>query len=539
MQSTKLAWIRGGFAVGALATALLGCSSDDPANRNVAGAGGSAGATSVGGGAGSADGGATSSSMGGAITITSAGASTAGSGGSTDSGGSTQTSASGAAGASKAIPLPAGSREFNHIVNLVDADATAEVEALLRTPAGVGLPISTKLFMKYYLDEYDFVFFVTDHAVENGTAAAAFCPVYRPAQAATGDKVSYDYRQQHGTARALGVIGVDGSGEPPLEHEISHYWAAHLDKSFGFGVDAVTDYGSHWGMTSVHGQLGGFDGASLACANPAGAVPPNCTAESNGHFRYTVAPFYPYVNRTVNYAPLELYLMGLLPAAEVPASFSRIDGADFSAASYDATTKKTSIEGTGTSQILFADILKFHGEVPLKAANQHAYTSAFVVVSSSPANDTVLSRVSSWQEVFGNYIAGTGLNRSFAERTGNRASITSRLGQRRTPTDPIPAPPPPAACSVTLQDCGAGLGCYGSATRKCAVAGTLAIGQACTQNSDCIPGGGCPTQLKQCVNYCDPLDATAPKACATFCKAGTTQLVDSTGALSGAYCSLN
>lgn len=532
MQLTKFGLVWVGFTAGTVAAALVGCGSDDHDNGNRGGGASAASSPSGGSATTSSAGGATTAAMGGATTTASAGSSDV-------SGGSTATDASGAAGATNAIPLPPGSRDFNHIVNLVDAEATAEVEGVLRTATGVGLPLSTQLFLKYYLDEYDFLFFVTDHAVASATAAAAFCPVYRPAQAATGDKVSYDYRQQHGSARALGVIGVDGSGEPPLEHEIAHYWAAHLDKSFGFGKDAATDYGSHWGITSVHGQLGGFDAASLACANPAGAVPPDCVAEPNGHYRYTVAGFYPYVNRTVNYAPLELYLMGLLPAAEVPATFLRIDGVDFSASSYDAATSKSTIEGTGTTSIQFADILKFHGEVPLKAANQRAFTSAFVVVSSSPASDAAMTNISKWQEVFGSYVVGTGLNRSFAERTGNRAAITSRLGQRRTPTDPIPDPPALAACSVTLQDCGDGLGCYGSATRKCAIAGTLAIGQACTQNSDCVPGAGCPNQLKQCVAYCDPSNATATKACATFCTAGVTQLVDSAGALTGAYCSLN
>jgi len=441
--------------------------------------------------------------------------------------------------ASNAIPLPGGSREVSHIVNLVDATATAEVEGLLQGATGTGLPVSTTLFLKYYLDEYDFLFFVTDHAVANANAAATFTPVYRPAQAATGDKVTYDYRQLHGTERVMGVIGVDGSNEPPLEHEISHYWAAHLDKSLGFGVDAVTDYGSHWGMTSVHGQLGGFDATTLACTTPAGKVPPNCTAEANGRFRYTLAPFYPYVNRTANYAPLELYLMGLLPAAEVPASYIRIDGADFSTITYDSATKMDYLEGSGTSQILFADVLKLHGEVPLKTASQRAFTSAFIVISASPASDALMANVAKWQEVFGNYIAGTGLNRSFAERTGNRATLSTRLGRRRTPTDPLPNPPAPVQCSVTSQDCGTGLGCYGSAARKCAVAGTLTNGQTCTQNSDCLPGSGCPTQLRQCVSYCDPFDATAAKACSKFCKFSVTNLVDSTGGLTGAYCTLN
>src|SRR5688572_15247463 len=133
MQVTKLAWVWGGFALGAISTMGMGCSSDDSPDSRV---------PSTGGSRTSSSGGTSGTTMAGGGSTTTAGSPAAPTGGSDDSGGS---SGSGSAGASNAIPFSAGSREFNHIVNLVDADATAEVEAVLRTATGMGLPLSTKL----------------------------------------------------------------------------------------------------------------------------------------------------------------------------------------------------------------------------------------------------------------------------------------------------------------------------------------------------------------------------------------------------------
>jgi hypothetical protein len=420
----------------------------------------------------------------------------------------------------------------------VNAEAVAEVERLLRGEATSGLPRAAHEFYDYYLDEYDFLFILVDHTVADSVAVAAFEPVYRPARAATGDNRPTDRRLAHGSERLKGVIGGQvGTSPPPLEHELAHYWAAHLDPSFGFGRDRAQNYTSHWGMTSVHGQLGGFDSSSLTCATPAGALPPNCTAEGNGRFRYSLSSFLPYVNRLVDYAPLELYLMGLLPAAEVPQRFVLLDDAAFSEAIVDAATKRLTLEASGTKDILFSDILKLHGEVPLAPEKDRRFSAAFIVLSAAPASDSVMTAVAGWQEIFGNYAPADPILHSFESRTGGRATLATRLGRRRTPMDPKPMPPPPMMCSVTEQDCPAGLACYGSATRECGVPGSLAEGAPCMVNTECLPGYACPNRIKTCARYCDPFDAMAAKACAKICSNGATQLVDSMSVLVGAYCS--
>jgi hypothetical protein len=401
-----------------------------------------------------------------------------------------------------------------------------------------GLSMAARLFYEYYLDEYDFLIVVTDHLVENATAFAAFDAVHRPAQLATGDRSTEDLRFAHGSERLLGVVACNGGeSSPPLEHELAHYWANHLDPSLGFGVDATQNYGSHWGMTSVHGQLGGFDENAFFCVDPPDAVPPNCTPESDGTMLFRFGPFAPHVNRSADYAPLELYLMGLVPKEEVQDRFLVVEGAAFSETVVDPDTGDYLIAGAGVGEIQFSDVVALHGEVPLKPEEDRHYRAAFVVVSESPASEEQLAFVSEWQETFGNHVGATGTLRSFEERTGNRATLSTRLGRRRTADDPVPDPPMPAVCSVTLQDCPDDLGCYGSADRLCGIPGTLEEGDPCERNDDCLPGFACPTSLRACAPYCDPFDESAAKACTTWCPGAYTRLLDGEGELTGGYCS--
>jgi len=556
----SLALRRGRWWLGASAAFSLpvavGCGGDKSDQDDDGGTGGgSSGSFGKGGAGGSAvagasakagagTGGALTGGVGGAAGLgPSAGASgraDAGGGGSPNAGngGSAGGGTSGAAGGTSSDPLPDGSREVEHVVNLVNAEAVAEVEGLLRGEPQAGLPAGAHEFYDYYLDEYDFLILIVDHTVDSAVAAAAFEPVYRPARASTGDNRPTDRRLTHGSERLMGVIGGQYSGSsPPLEHELSHFWAAHLDAMFGFGKDSEQSYESHWGMTSVHGQLGGFDETSMQCVVPVGAVPPNCTAESNGNFQYSFDPFYPYVNRTVDYAPLELYLMGLIPASDVPERFLLLEDSAFSQAALDSATNRLTLEASGTSDIVFSDILDFHGVRPLATEAEKHLTAAFIVVSAAPASDEVMATVAGWQETFGNYAPEIGVFHSFESRTGGRATLATRLGRRRTAADPEPNPPMPSACSLTEQDCPDGLACYGSMMHECSVPGTLPEGATCVQNVDCIPGYACPNSLKACAPYCDPFDATAEKACAA-CPNGYTQLVDDSDALVGGYCKL-
>src|SRR5690606_5179852 len=94
----------------------------------------------------------------------------------------------------------------------------------------------------------------------------------------------------------------------PSLHELFHQW----------GNDALpTASPYHWGFSSVGGQLGGFGSGELVDLGGG-----DYTATLNG------GPFGTYANsgNDIGYAPLELYLMGLIPADEVPAITFAPDG---------------------------------------------------------------------------------------------------------------------------------------------------------------------------------------------------------------------
>jgi hypothetical protein len=88
----------------------------------------------------------------------------------------------------------------------------------------------------------------------------------------------------------------------PSLHELMHRWGNYV-------LD-VPEAPGHWGFSNVGGQLGGWADGTLVDLR-------------DGTFRATSAlggRFWPNSNggNIVPYAPLELYLMGLIPAGEVP-----------------------------------------------------------------------------------------------------------------------------------------------------------------------------------------------------------------------------
>ncbi len=112
--------------------------------------------------------------------------------------------------------------------------------------------------------------------------------------------------------RGYSFLGTrDGLLAGPSLHEIAHGWCAYLDGPLALAEQIGRTPMSHWGFTSVGGVLGGWARGSL---------------ESLGGQKYrALAPtefedFAPqgYANNNIHYAPLELYLMGLIDPEEVP-----------------------------------------------------------------------------------------------------------------------------------------------------------------------------------------------------------------------------
>jgi hypothetical protein len=99
------------------------------------------------------------------------------------------------------------------------------------------------------------------------------------------------------------------------------------------------------------------------------------------------------------------------------------------------------VEGSGIGAIAMSDIVARHGvRAPAADSDKH-FTAAFVVVSATPEPDAMLDRVVTWQQFWGGDVPANGGEMSFELATGGRATMTTRIGRRRTSADPPPLPP--------------------------------------------------------------------------------------------------
>ena len=338
-------------------------------------------------------------------------------------------------------PFPNGGRQYKTIVNLVDPALVQAIEAALTDPTGVkDYSAVTQAFYALYPDDYDFLYFFLDHQVPNATAEASFDVVNRPAIPGTGIDTPVALTQFGSAGHLRGATAFQATTDdafPAVAHETAHYWANYLDPALGFGHDKSTDYGPHWGITGVYGQLGGFDPTSVSCVDPEDAAPPACTLDPTvGTYSYVMSAFTPNTNTFLGiaYAPLELYMMGLVTQSDLPTSFAVVQNAQF-----DGLVQTISlVEGTGIGAIQMSDIVARHGvRAPAADADKH-FSAAFVVVSAMPEPDATLDPVVTWQQYWGGDIPANGGEMSFALATGNRATMTTSIGRRRTGADPAP-----------------------------------------------------------------------------------------------------
>ena len=336
--------------------------------------------------------------------------------------------ADGTVGDSGPTVVPPGLQLRPHAVNIVDSAAADEVRryVLGEEPQ---LHVGAATFYAHFDDEYDFLYVFTDAPVPMTTAR--YTPVRREALPSVGISSAYEDPGYGGHARLRAAVGVSFSmsGNGPTLHETLHHWGTFLDARFGFGRDRDIDFGPHWGVASVHGQHGGFDLATVRCSMPPDAPPP-CSADTDGVIRVTTDEFGPAANGgdSLPYAPIELYLMGLMPRAEVPSPIVVLDGAHF--VSQDASTRRMSFEITGTHEVTMDDIVAVHGERPAAPPEERAYRAAFVSFSDVPLSAERMDALERWAAVFGNDATTPGLL-SFEEATDGRATMSTRLGVAR------------------------------------------------------------------------------------------------------------
>lgn len=329
-------------------------------------------------------------------------------------------------------PVPEGLQLRAHAVNIVDSESAAEI---VRYVNGTSPELyhSAQVFFDHFADEYDFLYVFSDGPVDGATTSARFTPVRRPVIAGTGiTRATTNTNYPSSATHLRGAIGVNFSavGNGPTLHETLHYWSMFLSPSFGFGRDRDQSFGAHWGVASVNGQHGGFDLDTLRCANPADAQPPRCMPDADGVTRITVGTFGPNANGGDSrpYAPIELYLMGLVTRAEAGGPFLVLDGAHF--VSNDAMTHRMTFEITGSHTVSLDDIVRAHGERAPATAEERAFRSAFVVFSAAPVTSQRMDALERWASILGGDTPHAQLY-SFERATGGRATMSTRLGRAR------------------------------------------------------------------------------------------------------------
>lgn len=234
----------------------------------------------------------------------------------------------------------------------------AELDGWMRGDYPELAAASTARLYQWWRDEFDFIVFATE-----GWQPRATIP-YSGKYIAVKNHVAgiglplFDRGAEYGSAgRLQGILHLNGTSAVmfgPSLHELGHRWGNYVLPSA---------YPSHWGLADVGGQLGGFGEGEL---DPLGS--------SRYHATLDGGTWGPVANNgnSVGYAPIELYLMGLLAPGEVPPVVSAGDGEYLGSGEFVGAVATTEIEA----------IIADHGvRVPDHGLAQREFSVLFVVLS--------------------------------------------------------------------------------------------------------------------------------------------------------------
>jgi len=295
-------------------------------------------------------------------------------------------------------PIDAATRMTDTLVNVIDPsfDAT-RIAALMQ-----------RLYRLFPNDPFDFAVIFATRTTGDGIPRSLGVR-----NDVTGINLAkFDNSADYGsTGRLQQVVFQNGKTlGVEINHEIGHRWGAYLNKP---ALNLALPTGFHWGASDHVGQMGNgpyleAEGADYRVGNGGGS----------DHFASN--PF----------SQLELYLMGLVPPADVPTYRFVTDPSvevQFGAL----------LPATSTRQVSIDDIVATYGaRSPAAAVSQNSFAAAFVVVS-----DAFLSEAeTALSSYIARYAGGTSLGgqrsgglfevadpSSFGAATGYRASLQTLL----------------------------------------------------------------------------------------------------------------
>lgn len=175
-----------------------------------------------------------------------------------------------------------------------------------------------RLIYSKFEDEFDFAFYVyeDDSYFIGGGYSTLMNNIKGIGREIEGNSI---YNHNLYAEKLFGTILFGGYQEfnpEIIKHELCHTWANYLRSTYQLIGEQEHEIFAHWGFSDVNGMLGGFDKKTF-------------TANIDGNPKWYHAPNINYCEtwdaqgatmgiEDKTYAPLELYLMGLISAEEVP-----------------------------------------------------------------------------------------------------------------------------------------------------------------------------------------------------------------------------
>ena len=298
-------------------------------------------------------------------------------------------------------------------------------------------------FYEYFEDEFDFLMMFSNvEDIEENQVTTYYGRATAVSNDIAGIGLSEFYRNSFGSAgklkRLIHFPYLEGLLFGPGLHEVMHAWANFV---------LPTANASHWGFSSVNGQLGGFDPDKLV---------------NLGNGRYSAPRFGLVANggNSVPYSDLELYLAGFIPADEVTEIQYFEDGEWLMENEARVTDDNGNYLFSGTSQIMSVEqLIERHGErEPAWDESQKEFRAAAILLYNrgNPPSYRQMFSIVSQASVFSRRSPDTFRLYNFHEATRgqgaffmddlsdyHRAAATSRSASRSLP-ESHGSPPQPA-----------------------------------------------------------------------------------------------
>ena len=289
-------------------------------------------------------------------------------------------------------PIETGVSRSDYVLGLVDMGILVS-----HSTPGVDMVRASRRFYEHFGDDYDFLVVRSALPLALGVHGVNF-KVKNEVRGIGMDLL--DDTDEFGSAgRLQGITFINFRHFGPLVHEIAHNWANFLDI---FDGDL---FRGHWGFTNVRGVLGGYATSFARVGTDRYAVPGDALNSFWGG----------------RYSALELYLMGLVPAADVPPHQvlrrSRIVGSD-------EETNELVVSGSLETVTIGAIVESEGRRIPGFEESQKSFRMGTIVVSDAPLTRAQLTYYDRQVAFFGSQVDDP---LAFAAATGFRATMDTRL----------------------------------------------------------------------------------------------------------------